>query len=277
MALTVTADTPIAVFRIFIDYVAPAGTQVSADLYRGLSATGPWEFLRTVDLLGQQQYEVDNTAPLDVNVWYRTVANDGTELIGGPAIIVDGGFAGWLRDPGRPWADLELFVCENPDPLCNPPDELAWVGFGDFDRPSDVSFTEILNDEKPAVTWARRKNLATEINLLSRTIAMRDRVYQLFTAGGPLFLQLPDVYGWADDFIQTVPGSSLNEAYRSRDQRRPIRLWNVPVRTVRRPSGPIQGAVCSNWCDVADAFTDYADMTAAGGTWGAIADGSTQC
>lgn len=277
MPLTVTADTPIAVFRIFIDYVASAGTQTSADLYRGLSATGPWEFLRSTELLGQQDYLVDNTAPLDTNVWYRTVANDGTTFITGPTMIVDGGFAGWLRDPGRPWADIEMFVCENPDPLCDPPDELAWVGFGDFEEDADVSFTEILNDDKPSDTWARRKSLRTVISLLSRTLAMRARVRQLFTAGGPLFLQLPDVYGWDDDFIQTPPGSTLTTIYKSRDQRRPLRVYSTPVRTVRRPLGPIQGAICSNWCDVNAAWPNYTAMTAAGGDWGDIAEGTTQC
>lgn len=275
MALTVTVDTPNALFELHIDYIAAAGTQTSATIYRGLSATGPWEELREVPLLAQEAYAFDNTAPLDTPVWYRTVANDGTEFIDGPEEIVSGGTTGWLRDPGRPWADRELSVCETPDPLCDPADALSWVGFNTFGRATDAGLWEILNDEKPADVFARRKNLSTTINFFSRTLAMKDRVYELFTAGGPLFLQLPAEYGWADDFIQTT--ADLTEDYVTKDQRKPWRRWEAPVRTVRRPSGPIQGTGCANWCEVNGMFATYADLTAAAGDWGDIADGSVTC
>lgn len=275
MALTVTVDTPNALFELHIDYIAAAGTQTSAGIYRGLSATGPWELLRTVDLLGQEAYAFDNTAPLDTAVWYRTVANDGTEFITGPNTITTGGDGAWLREPGRPWADLELSVCVRPDPLCAPTDALSWVGFDTFGRPTDAGLWEILNDEKPADVYARRKNLTTVINFFSRTLAMKVRVYELFTAGGPLFLQLPPEYGWIDDFIQTT--SDLAEDYITKDQSKPWRRWSAPVRTVRRPAGPIQGTLCANWCEVAVIYPTYADLTASSGTWGEVADGSATC
>lgn len=274
MALVVTPDTPIALFRIFIDYTPSVGTHTTATLYRGLSATGPWVEIRTVDLLGEQAYTVDNTAPLDTPVWYRSVSDVGTEFIDGPETIVTAGGAGWLRDPGRPWADIELFGCDSADPFCNPPDVLSWVGFEGTRQAVDASLVEILNDERPSDIWARRKNHAGSFRLLSRTLAMMRRVYELFTAGGPLFLQLPPVYGWDDDFVQPL---DLDRDYISRDQRRPERLWTAPYRLVYRPVGPIQGATCSNWCAVEDAFPTFADMTAAGGTWGDVAQGTVQC
>lgn len=275
MPLTVTPDLPIALMRIHVDYVATAGTQLTADLYRGLSATGPWEFIRALDLLGQEAYTVDNTMPLDTPVWYRTVADTGHELIDGPETIVTAGGAGWLRDPGRPWADIELTICETPDAFCDPVDALSWIGFETFGRPTDANLFEILNDEYPADIWARRKNLTTGIRFLSRTLAMKQKVYELFTAGGPLFLQLPPEYGWDDDFFQTT--APLTEEYLSRDQRRAERRWTAPIRTVRRPQGPIQGAICTTWCDVNSAFATYADLTAAAGDWGDVAEGTVQC
>lgn len=275
MALTVTVDNSNALFELHIDYVAAAGTQTSATVYRGLSATGPWEELRSVDLLGQEAYAFDNTAPLDTPVWFRTVADDGTEFITGPNTITTSGLTGWLRDPGRPWVDRELSVCESPDPLCNPADALSWVGFNTFGRATDAGLWEILNDEKPADVFARRKNLSTTINFFSRTLAMKTRVYELFTAGGPLFLQLPPVYGWTDDFIQTT--ADLTEDYITKDQRKPWRRWEAPVRTVRRPSGPIQGTECANWCKVAEVYPTYATLTASGYTWGQVADGTATC
>lgn len=275
MALTVTPQTPIAVFALHIDYTAAAGTQTTATIYRGLSATGPWEELRTVTLLGEEAYAFDNTAPLDTPVWYRTVADDGTEFIDGPEELDSGGEGAWLRDPGRPWADIELSVCTTPDPLCDPVDALSWIGFDTFGRPTDAGLWEILNDEKPADVYARRKNLSTTINFFSRTLAMKTRVYELFTAGGPLFLQLPAIYGWIDDFIQTT--ADLTEDYITKDQRKPWRKWQAPVRTVRRPLGPIQGTGCANWCEVAVIYPTYADLTASSGTWGEVADGTATC
>jgi len=277
MALTVTPNNTTATFGLHIDYTAAAGTQTTADIYRGLSATGPWEFLRTVDLLGQEAYAFDNTAPLDTDVWYRTVANDGTEFVTGPNQLTSDGGTGWIRDPGRPWTDIALTVCESPDPPCDAADALSWVGFDTFGRTTDANLLEILNDEKPSDVWARRKNLATTIKFFSRTLAMKTRVYELFTAGGPLFLQLPPEYGWDDDFIQTQPGSDLTEDYVRKDQRFPWRRWEAPVRTVRRPSGPIQGTSCANWCAVADTYATYADLTATPGDWGDVADGTAVC
>jgi hypothetical protein len=134
---------------------------------------------------------------------------------------------------------------------------------------------EIFNAEKPSVTYGRRKHLATSIRFFGRTLAMIGRVYSLFTAGGPLFLQLPPVYGWDDDFIQTT--SPLERTYISRDQRRPHRLWSAEVRTVDRPMGDQQGATCTTWCAVNDAFATYADLTAAAGDWGDVAEGTVQC
>ena len=275
MPLTLTPDPTTASVLVFVDYVAPAGTQLTANLYRGLSATGPWEFIRSTELLGQQAYMFDNTAPLDVNVWYRTVADDGTEIIAGPTQVVTDGETGWLKDPGRPWADIPLNACDSNDPLCAPLDELGWAGFDGFGYGTDASLFEVLHDELATSVWARRKRLTTTIQFFSRTLAMKDRVYSLWTAGGPLFLQLPAVYGWRDDFLQS--SSDLEELYRSRDQRRPLRLWEATMRSVRRPTGPIQGTTCANWCAVADAFATYAALTAAAGDWGDVAEGTVQC
>lgn len=276
MPLTVTPDPVTATFGVHVDYVATAGTQLTATLYRGLSAAGPWEELRTLDLLGQEAYAFDNTAPLDTPTWYRTVSDLGDELIDGPETIVTDGETGWLRDPGRPWVDVPLTVCTQPDPVCDAADALSWVGFDTFGRPTDAALFETLDDEKPTDVYARRKNLTTGINFFSRTLAMKARVYDVFTVGGPLFLQLPPAYGWDDDFFQTT--ADLTEDYiSSRNQALPYRRWAAPVRTVHRPEGNIQGTVCANWCAVNDAYATFADMTAAGGTWSGIADGSTVC
>ena len=276
MALTVTADSARALFLLHVDYIASAGTQTSADLYRGLSATGPWEFLRTLPLLGQEAYSTDNTAPLGVDVWYRTVANDGTEFIDGPEqLTVSADGDGWLKDPGRPWADIPLTFCEAPEGFCNPPDYLSWVGFTALGHPTDASVFEVLDDEKATSVYARRKKYTGELNVFSNTLAMKTRMEELITAGGPLFLQLPPLYGWEDDHLQTT--SPFVPQYIAKDQSRPWRRWTATFRSVRRSAGAIQGDSCANWCVVNDAFANYTAFTAAAGDWGDVADGSLQC
>lgn len=277
MPLTVTPNNTLALMLVEIDYTAEPGTSTSATLYRGLSATGPWEELREVDLLAEQAFAYDNTMPFNTTVYYRTVSDNGVELISTGAIITTGtDGAAWIRDPLRPWADIEMLFCESPEAPCNAPDRMSWVGFGTTGRATDAGLFDILNAEKPADVYARRKNLSTDINFFTNTLFMKDRVYDLFTVGGPVYLTLPPVYGWADAFIQTT--ADLSEDYvAERDQRKPWRRWNAPVRTVDRPLGPVQGSACANWCEVDAAYGTFADMTAAGGTWGEVADGTFLC
>lgn len=263
---------------INVDFTAEAGTQVSATIERGLSATGPWVFLTTVDLLGEQAFVTDNTAPLDTAVWYRATADDDTVEVYGPFTLVSGGNV-FLRDPLRPWADLEFTFCATQAGLkremCLPSGpEFVWVGFGQEVYRADAGLFDRLDAETPADVYARRKRLDGSLSFMTKTLAAAQRVYELFTAGGPLFLQLPTVYGWQDAYIQ--PGD-LTKDYLYPDQRMPHRIWTVPFTIVDATTGPTQGTECANWCTVEATWPTFADMTAAGGTWADIASGETQC
>lgn len=261
-----------------VDFTAEAGTQTSATINRGTSATGPFTFLRSVDLLGEQAVVIDNTAPLDTPVWYQAVAQDGTTEVYGPFTIVSGGNV-FLRDPLRPWADLELTFCATQQGLrkemCAPfGPELVWTGFGTEVRRVDAGLFDRLDAETPADVYARRKRLDGSMSFMSKTLVAAEAVHTLFTAGGPLFLQLPTVYGWADAYIQP---RDLNKDYLFPDQRMPHRLWNADFVVVDATTGPTQGVECATWCDVEEAFATFALMTAAGGTWAQIASGETVC
>lgn len=263
---------------INVDFTAEAGTQVSATIERGLSATGPWVFLTTVDLLGEQAFVTDNTAPLDTAVWYRATADDDTVEVYGPFTLVSGGNV-FLRDPLRPWADLEFTFCATQAGLkkemCLPSGpEFVWVGFGQEVYRADAGLFDRLDAETPADVYARRKRLDGSLSFMTKTLDAAQRVYELFTAGGPLFLQLPTVYGWEDAYIQ--PGD-LAKDYLYPDQRMPHRLWTVPFTVVDATTGPTQGTECANWCVVEETWPTFADMTAAGGTWADVASGQTQC
>lgn len=149
-------------------------------------------------------------------------------------------------------------------------DQLSWVGFNDYARADDVGLFPVLDREYPADVYARRKQITSGVNFLSRSLDASEAVYVLYTVGGPLLFQLPAVYGRDDTYLQPA---TLTEAYLSNDQRKPWRLWSAPVTAVDLPIGPAQGTDTANWCAVEDAYATFADLTASGYTWGQIAQG----
>lgn len=262
------------------DFTAAAGTQTTATIERGTSATGPWTLIGSVDLLSEVGQFYDTTAPLDVNVWYRWTGSPGDVIIiQGPYIEVSSGTV-LIKDPLRPWANLELSFCESTrdalDLICGPyaPD-LVWVGFGDAEvYRADANLFDVYNARVPADIFGVRKRLDGEMNILSRSLTAKDQVETLFAGGGPLQIQTPAEYGLPDVIVQPGDASATRI---SRDQRRPYRVWSAPFTVVDAPFGPTQGTVCANWCAVAEEFPTYADLTASGLTWGQVASGEAGC
>lgn len=155
-------------------------------------------------------------------------------------------------------------------------DTLAWVGYRDKVRAMDAGLFPVLDRERPVDVYARRKDIVTSCLFLTRSLPAINSVYDLYTPGGPLLFQTPTVYGMDKPYGQTdryfQPGD-LNEAYISQDQRKPVRLWSVPLTAVDLPVGLPQGTDDANWCAIEDKYPTYADLTATGLTWGQIAAG----
>lgn len=257
------------------DFTAAPGTQTTATVERGLSATGPWLLLDTVTLLAEVGVYYDTTAPLDVQLWYRwTGMPGGTTIVQGPFIETSNGTV-LLKDPLRPWANLELSFCDTPhqalSALCTfEGPELVWAGLGDKTYRADANLFDVYNARVPADIFGVRKRFDSSMKVLSKTLTAKDAVETLFAGGGPLQIQLPAEYGVTDEIVQ--PGD-LEETYLSRDQRRPLRLWEAPFTVVDRPVGPIQGTALANWCVVEFMFGTFAALTASGFTWGQVASG----
>lgn len=264
---------------ISVDFTGTPGTDTSYALERATAAAGPYTTIAVaVPLLAEQDVFTDTTAPFGVPLYYRATGDQTAAVTTYTAGPLDQAGQVWLRDPLRPWADLALDFCDVPQSGhvagCVQPDpEFVWVGLGEEVWRADAGLFDVLNSETPADVWARRKHADTSISFFTRTLAAADRVYELFTAGGPLLLQLPPEYGWADAFVQ--PGDATMSRI-SRDQRRPERRWTVPVTIVDRPLGPAQGTACANWCALADAFPTYGDLPA-GLTFADLAAGEVVC
>lgn len=283
MPMTGTVDAANASIDLYVDYVATPGSQTRATLTRHTGAPdAPAEYVRGLTdelLLGQRAYVTDHEARLDEPVWYTVAADDGSVMTAGP-FTVPGDGAVWLKDPGRPWADLRLDLCDTPsrDGDCPPaPDPaLAWVGFEARTRAADAGLFPVLDRERPADVYARRKDITTSALFLSRTREVIDEVYDLFTVGGPLLIQVPAVYAMdyprpqRDRYYQP---EDLDEAPLGRDQRRPPRLWTVPLTAVDVPVGPPQGTDTANWCALAEQYPTMGDYETSGFTWADAASG----
>lgn len=257
------------------DFTAAAGTQTEATVERGLSAAGPWVLIGSVDLLAEVGIFYDTTAPLDTEVWYRWTGTPGDiEIIQGPYIELGTGTV-LVKDPLRPWANLELFFCDSTQQalaaICGPtaPD-LVWSGFGTKTYRSDANIFDVYGSRVPADIFGVRKRLDGDLRIFSKTLVAKDAVETLFAGGGPIQIQTPAEYGLPDIIVQPF---DLDEDYLSQDQRRPYRIWSAPFTVVDAPLGPKQGTAEANWCIIAETFPTYADLTASGFTWGQVASG----
>lgn len=283
MPMTATVDVANARVDLFADWVPEPGVQTFGSIFRRVgSPSAPDEMVRGLFLgllTGEQAYASDHEAPLDVQIWY--VAASGPEnvvLVAGPVTIPSNGYV-WLKDPGRPWADIRLDLCatqSNGSGCETLEDDKAWVGFGTKTRAMDAGLFGILGKERPADVYARRKDINSTMSFLTRSLTAIDDVYELFTAGGPLLVQTQAVYGMQNKYGETdryfQPGD-LSEAYISRDQRKPWRLWSAPIAAVDIPIGEPQGTDTANWCIIEDTYPTFADLTETGYTWGQVASG----
>lgn len=215
----------------------------------------------------------DTEAPLDTAVTYRAFEDvDGQDpavntVTSGSVTIGSNGYH-WFKDPSRPWADIRADDCaQQGGPCAEITEDVSLFPFGDRTRGPDANLVPVLDRELPADIWARRKGITSSMSFLSRTLAAIDRVYTLFTAGGPLLLQIQPLFGWPDaywqplDLVETRTGSA--------DQRNPLRRWTAPITQVDRPSpaSAAQGTVCANWCLIEDTYTTSQDLADTGFTW----------
>jgi hypothetical protein len=274
---------PTSYVRLVINLTGGA-VDTAVNIYRStvgpITVDNPGELIASdFALLGERGVFIDDTAPLGVDLWWQAVGNGGTGVENFSGSQQTGLNFIWIKDPLRPWANIPFDTCDvstgHAAQGCTAIDpEFIWGGFGDETWDDDAGLFPILNSQTPADVFARRKFADGSLTFFTRALDNIDTVYDLFTAGGPLMLQLPTEYGFHDAFIQ--PGQVKRE-YISRDQRRPERKWTVPFTIVEKPGGPAQGTACNNWCAVDDAFATYADLTATGDTWSELLQGIVLC
>jgi hypothetical protein len=290
MPLTATVLPDEAAVLLDINFSTVPDVQITATVQRHFVRDGILvdEFVRGGNfllLLNGNGKLYDFEAPLDVDVYYTSLGyptddasgpSNADEQVSATVVIPGGGFV-WFKDPGRPWANIAVDLCADDstpqDGSCAVQPGVSLVSFGDDERSADAGIFDVLNRERPIDIYARRKDVVhNAISFASRTCDAIDDVYTLFTAGGPLFIQAPEVYCWPDRYVQPM---DLKMDIISRDQRKPWRLWTVPLIVVDQPApgAPSQGTVCTNWCAIEQMYPTFADLTATGLNWGDVLEG----
>lgn len=154
--------------------------------------------------------------------------------------------------------------------------DIAWVGFRDKSRAADAGLFPVLDDERPSDVFARRKDVTTGIMFLSRSLGAITGIYELFTAGGPILVQVPAEYGMNAPYGQRdryYQPDDLVESYISNDQRKTYRLWSAPATAVDAPIGEPQGTDTANWCALEETYATMGAYASSGYTWAQAATG----
>lgn len=218
---------------------------------------------------------IDTEAPLNTAVHYRAYEDvDGLDPTANQVVsntVTIATTFNWFKDPARPWANVRVDLCPQSSP-CTDATDVSLIQLGNKTRASDANLIGVLDRPLPADIWARRKGIVSSIAFLTRSLTAVDAVDDLFTAGGPLLIQLDPLFGWDDAYWQ--PGDLAENYTGSNDQRVPFRLWSVPLVQVDQPSPAAagQGTVCSNWCLVAERYETSQDLANTGLTWLQVAD-----
>lgn len=171
---------------------------------------------------------------------------------------------------------LSLFDNFSASTFAAPTVDIAWVGFRDKSRAADAGLFPVLDDERPSDVFARRKDITTGIMFLSRSLGAITGIYELFTAGGPILVQVPAEYGMNAPYGQRdryYQPSDLVESYISNDQRKTYRLWSAPATAVDAPIGEPQGTDTANWCALEETYATMGAYASSGYTWAQAATG----
>lgn len=266
--LTATADNDNAWVELFFD-VTTVLVQNQFTIVR-VHPDGSEHIVRGAYRVVADLFIIDTEAPLNTAVFYRAFEDvDGLD----PAANVTTSNTvtitttdQWFKDPSRPWANIQVDLCPYSAP-CTGTGGVSLLRLGNKTRASDANLIPILDRELPADIWARRKGIVSSVTFLTRSLEAIDRVYDLFTAGGPLLLQFDPLFGWDDAYWQ--PGELLEEYTGSANQRTPTRRWSVPLVQVDRPAPvtPAQGVACATWCAIEEAYATSQALADTGFTW----------
>lgn len=261
-------------------WIAAEDVSLIPGVWIPLAFTGPTAVLENAHAVGVQIGATGVNGPVSVYLdsVYQTfdaVSN---------YVIIEASPDGWLKDPTQPTLDLRIDNCEVHTPDCLNGDQLVFFKALDTEDYSSASGVfDIVNKAHPMVVGQTRKDQTSTLVLVSRRLEDITSIRNLLSAGTPLILNLPTIYGWGiesfgQDWIQVGDDSSSRLGI---DMRKPYRIWSLPFAivdpTIAFSSGGTGGngigVAGATWGDLRDSGLTWDQVSTSGATWLDIAAG----
>ena len=229
----------------------------------------------------------DTEMPLDANVSYTATAytdqgpiTSGTQTydLGVPvgaavtSSTVQVGSNGWLwlKDPLNPAASIPISTSGPSIPLATkgpgvsapswPPATLQ--GLDANKRAVNSTVFNVNNQALPIPVSKTRAGRGSQLFLITRTFADRDRLDSLLSPGSPLLLQSPAPLGLPDRYWTM---GDTQESRVGQDHRYAPRVFALPMVEVPAPAGASSGVPGARWSDLCNHVTTWGAQDSKGG------------
>lgn len=203
--------------------------------------------------------------------WYGVTAASRASSATSAAVTVSSLGAFWLRDPLRPGRDVRIDLCFDPQPGCIPTQGIFFASMDTEQFPDNSGHNNVSNQPETVTVSRARGARNSSLNLVTRTLADRDRLELLVSAGTPLLFQAPPEYGIPDAYL-SIAAESVGRV--SPDHRFPIRVFQLPFAVEKAPGGPAEGPAGTRWLDQCNVYANWGAVKAAGLTWQQVTDGN---
>lgn len=176
-----------------------------------------------------------------------------------------------LKDPVRPCNDIYMPLCFDQSNLashretgqyCAPGTGVFFASMETESYEPNTLTVNPTNARRPIAITRQRRDVSSNLTVVSRTFNDRDALLRLAAPGSPILLQGPPQYGIPDRYMD-VGTVAVDRGLT--DHRFQVRIVQMPHVAVDRPAGPQTGVCGSRVADLCD-FT-FDELAADGNTW----------
>jgi hypothetical protein len=167
-----------------------------------------------------------------------------------------------LGDPVRPCHDQ--VVCLEGGDGCVPGEGIYFGAMGREEYTDNSGQMLPVNARRPIVVSRDRRDVQSELTLVTATFGDRDDVLLLNEPGSPLLWRGPAAYGIPDRYMSVL---DVTVDRGLSDHREEPRVISMPHWAVDSPVGPSQGVCGARVADLCDTYATWDAVIAAGLTW----------
>lgn len=176
-----------------------------------------------------------------------------------------------LKDPVRPCHDIYMPLCfdqsnlashRNTGQYCAPGTGVFFASMETEAYDSNTLTVNPTNARRPLAMTRTRRDVSSNLVVVSRTFTDRDNLLRLAEPGSPILLQGPPQYGIPDRYMDV---GTIGVDRGLTDHKFQVRIMQMPHVAVDRPAGPQNGVCGSRVADLCD-FT-FDELAAEGNTW----------